>query len=85
MWVLAKDLGARPSAVIGIADAFTAFCVDRALWTFARAIETAQDEAVARLPKSAKDSAHTRAKQRVLDQYLGVNQHKTPGRFRSPG
>lgn len=85
MWSLAKDLGVRPSAVIGIADPFPAFCVDRALWFFSKTIEHEQELAVARLPKNAKDSAHTRARQRVLDKYLGLNQAETPGRFRAPG
>lgn len=62
-----------------------AFCIDRAVWTFANAIETEQTAATKRLPKTAKESAHDRARQRVLDKFLGVELATEPGRFRSPG
>jgi hypothetical protein len=39
---------------------------------------------VTRLPKSAKATAETRARQRVLDQYLGVVVAEETTRFRSP-
>lgn len=83
---MAKELGVRPSAVLGLgpADAFTAYCLDRALWLFSRVIEDEQEAAVARLPKTAKESAHTRARQRVIDKYLGI-QSSDVGKFRSPG
>jgi hypothetical protein len=42
------------------------------------------DQAEKRLPKTAKDSAHERARQRVLDEYLGIEAAKTPARFRAP-
>lgn len=52
---------------------------------FATAIENEQNEAESRLPNNAKDAAHQRAKQRVLDKYLGVELAEEKGRFRSPG
>jgi hypothetical protein len=82
---MAKELKSRPSTLLGINDPWVAFCTDRACFTFASAIEADQNEAEARLPKSAKDSAHSRARQRVLDQYLGIELANEPSRFRSVG
>jgi hypothetical protein len=48
-------------------------------------IEIAQNAAEKRLPKSAKDGAHTRARTRVLEQYLRIDNSNDPGRFRAPG
>ena len=85
MWSLSQAVKARPSDVLGIADSFVAFAVDRALWIFASAIEDEQNQAVNRLPDNAKEAAHTRARQRVLDKYLGVELVNEPARFKSPG
>ncbi len=74
----------RASAVLGIADPLTAYCVDRALWTFARVIEEEQEAATKRLPKNAKDTTHARARERVLEKYLGIEMSEK-GKFRSPG
>jgi hypothetical protein len=85
-WLLAKELGVRPSVVLGLgpADSFTAYCIDRALWTFSRVIEDEQEKATDRLPQSAKPAAHQRARTRVLEKYLGIDP-KVEGKFRSPG
>lgn len=80
---MAQDLRCRPSTLLGVTDSWVAFCTDRAIWTFASTIRNEQDEAESRLPKNAKDAAHTRARQRVLDDYLGIESSEMPGRFRS--
>jgi hypothetical protein len=81
---MSQSLRSRPSGLLGITDTFVAYCLDRAVWLFARSVESAQEEAVTRLPKSAKATAETRARQRVLDQYLGVVVAEETTRFRSP-
>lgn len=80
---MSQTMRCRPSDLLGVSDRLVAFYTDRAAWTLASAIQADQDAAVNRLPKSAKDAAHTRAKQRVLDQYLGVESSEQPDRFRS--
>jgi hypothetical protein len=82
---MSQDMRCRPSSLMGVADPLVAFYADRAAWTFANAINSEMEAAVTRLPKNAKDSAHQRAKQRVLDQFLGFTEEaKAPGRFRAP-
>jgi hypothetical protein len=83
MWLMAQSFSTRPSELAGSPDVFTAFCLDRAVWTFGRGVETAMDEAENRLPKSAKDKTRQNTRQRVLDRFLGVDQ-ATAGRFRNP-
>lgn len=80
---MARGLRCRPSALLGITDSWVAFCTDRAVFTLASAIEQDQDEAESRLPKNAKNAAHTRARQRVLDDYLGIESSEQSGRFRA--
>jgi len=80
---MALKLQCRPSALLGVTDSWVAFCTDRAVFTFGSTIENEMDEAEARLPKNAKEAAHTRARQRVLDDYLGVELSQQPDRFRS--
>ena len=80
---MAMKLRCRPSALLGVTDFWVAFCVDRALFTFGTAVENEMDEAEARLPKNAKEVAHRRARQRVLDEYLGVDPAEQPERFRT--
>lgn len=81
---MAERQRCRASTILGVTDPYVAFCVDRATLTLIGEIETAQEAAEKRLPKNAKDAAHVRARQRVLDQYLGVELADAPGRFRSP-
>lgn len=82
---MSQDMHCRPSSLMGATDPLVAFYADRAVWTFAKSINEEMDAAVTRLPKNAKDAAHQRAKQRVLDQFLGYEEEaKAPGRFRAP-
>jgi hypothetical protein len=80
---MAQKMTCRPSALLGVVDTWVAFCTDRAVFTFGSTIENEMDEAENRLPKDAKTAAHTRARQKVLDEYLGVELAETTGRFRS--
>jgi len=82
---MANRLRCRPSALLGVTDSWVAFCTDRALFTFGTTVEGDMDEAETRLPKNAKEAAHRRARQRVLDEYLGVELSEQPERFRSVG
>lgn len=82
---MSQAMRCRPSDLLGVADRYVAFCLDRAVFFLANEIERDQNLAVSRLPKNAKDAAHTRAKQRVLDQYLGIESSEQPERFRSIG
>lgn len=81
---MATKLVCRPSALLGVTDPWVAFCTDRAVFTFGTTIESEMDEAENRLPKNAKEAAHRRARQKVLDDYLGVELSEQPERFRSP-
>lgn len=81
---MAKDYASRASQLLGISDGFVAHCLDRAVWTFAKTVENEMEVAVTRLPKNAKPSAETRARQRVIDQYLGIVAVEQPERFRAP-
>lgn len=81
---MAQAMRTRPSTLLGVVDSWVAYCFDRACWYFTNAIEQAQSEAENRLPKNAKDSAHTKARQRVLDLYLGIEASEQADRFRSP-
>lgn len=82
---MSQSMHCRPSLLMGVMDPLTAFYADRACWTFAMTIQNEMEVAVTRLPKNAKDSAHDRARQRVLDEYLGIEEEETTSRFRSPG
>lgn len=73
---------ARPSQLLGVSDDTHAWMVDRAVWTFARAVENDQEVAVGRLPKNAKPSTQDHVRQRILDQYLGID--AAPGRYADP-
>jgi hypothetical protein len=81
---MSKDMATPVSGLLGIADAFVAYCVNRAVWTFARTLEAEQEQAVSRLPKNAKPAAETRARQRIIDEFLGIEAVDQPQRFRSP-
>jgi hypothetical protein len=70
--------------MLGVTDPFVAFCIDRAVWFLAGTIEEQQEAAVTRLPQNAKESAHARTRQKVLDMYLGVELVDEPQRFRAP-
>lgn len=80
---MSQAIRCRPATLLGITDSYVAFCVDRAVFTLASAIEDDQNQAESRLPQSAKPAAHTRARQRVLDQYLDIDMAEQTGRFRS--
>lgn len=82
---MSQTMRTRPSSLLGVTDSWVAFCLDRACWYFAAEIESEQQEATNRLPDSAKAAAHTRARQRVLDKYLGVEAVSEPSRFRKIG
>jgi hypothetical protein len=82
---MAEAMKCRPSQLLGVRDPLTAFYTDRATWTFAMTIQSDMDEAEKRLPNNAKDAAHVRARQKVLDQYMGIEAADQPGRFRTPG
>lgn len=81
---MSQSMHCRPSSLMGVMDPLVAFYADRATWTFAMTIESEIEAAVTRLPKTAKESAHAKARQRVIDQYLGIDQANAPQRFRSP-
>jgi len=81
---MAQSFHARPSDVLGIVDRVSAFCLDRAIFTFASAIEHDQEVATGRLPKSAKEATHNHVRQRILDAYLGIDTQKAKGRFAAP-
>lgn len=82
---MSQTLRCRPSELLHLTDPLTAFYTDRALFTFAANIENDQEAETSRLPDNAKSSAHTRARQRVLDRYLGVEASEQKGRFKSVG
>lgn len=81
---MAEKMHCRPSTVLGVSDPAIAFCVDRATLTLVRAIEEDMDAREKRLPDSAKASTREKARQRVLDQYMGVELAEETGRFRAP-
>jgi hypothetical protein len=85
VWTTSQSIRCRPSELLGIADPFVAFSVDRAISTFAADIDHDQEVATGRLPKNAKESTHQHTRQRVLDTYLGIEAATQPGRFKSPG
>jgi hypothetical protein len=81
---MAEKMHCRPSTLLGVQDPALAFCVDRATMTLASAIEAEMDARTKRLPDNAKAAAHDRARQKVLDEYLGVELADEPQRFRTP-
>jgi hypothetical protein len=81
---MSQSMRCRPSDLLGVKDSWAAFCTDRATWTLAMTIQSEQDEAERRLPKTAKDTTRDRVRQRVLDEYLGYDSSES-GRFRSIG
>jgi hypothetical protein len=81
---MAQAMHCRPSNLMGIKDPLTAFYADRATFSFAKTIENEMDAAVTRLPKNSKEAAQQRARQKVLDQYLGYETVSQPSRFRAP-
>lgn len=81
---MAQSMRCRPSSLLGIADPIVAFYTDRAVWTFATTIENDMEAAAERLPKNAKEKTQQRAKQRVLDAFLGIEDAQQPERFRAP-
>lgn len=81
---MSEKMHCRPSTLLGIADPALAFCVDRATMTLVSAIESDMDARTKRLPDNAKASTHDRTRQKVLDEYLGVELADQPQRFRAP-
>jgi len=81
---MAKLYHARPSALLGLADSFRAFAIDRVVWTFGTAVESDMDKAEGQLSDKAKSSMKVLARQRVWDAYMGIDTTNTPGRFADP-
>lgn len=81
---MATRQNCRVSTILGVTDPYVAFCVDRAVLTLVGEIESEQLAATNRLPNNAKEAAHRKAQQRVLDRYLGIELADQPQRFRAP-
>lgn len=81
---MAQAFRSRPSELLGVSGSFRAFSVDRAVWTFGTAVEGAMDDAEKVLGNKAKPAMITQARQRVWDQFMGINAAEVPGRFRDP-
>lgn len=75
----------RPSELLDVSNGYHGFTVDRAVWSFASAIENDQEIETGRLPKNASATMTSHVRQRVLDRYLGIDQATAKGRFRDPG
>jgi hypothetical protein len=74
-WLLAKGLGVRPSELYGIHDEVSAYCFDRAVYTFGSQCEADIEKARA---KAKNDKAAQAAAQRALDKWLGIQHFKDP-------
>lgn len=81
---MAREFRTRPSALLGVADSYHAFSLDRAVWTFGTAVEADMEAAEKHLPKKASESMRALSRQRVWDSYMGIDTAKTPGRFADP-
>lgn len=81
---MAKEFRARPSDLLGVANPYHAFSLDRAVWTFATAVEADMEAVEKQLPKKASETMKASARQRVWDSYMGIDTAKTPGRFADP-
>jgi len=81
---MARAYRVRPSELLGLADEAQAFSFDRAVWTFATAVEADMEAAEKRLPKSASEALRSSTRQRVWDSYMGINTATTPGRYADP-
>ena len=75
-WTLAKAYRKRPSEIYFIRDEIAAWCFDRAVHHFGSGLEYALNEAGA---KAKNERAAHRARQQVLNQWLGIKP-----KFRSP-
>lgn len=84
LWELSQAYHTKPSSILGVTEGLPAFAIDRAVWTFAREISNAQEVAVGRLPKNAKDATVSYVRDRVLHTFLGLDNADTPGRFKEP-
>lgn len=81
---MAREFRTRPSALLGVADSYHAFSLDRAVWVFGSAVEAGMDDAEKHLPKKASESMRALTRQRTWDSYMGIDTAKTPGRFADP-
>lgn len=81
---MSKAFGQRPSALLAIAEPFHAFSFDRAVWTFATAVEADMDAAEKRLQAKASETMRALARQRTWDSYMGIDTASAPGRFADP-
>jgi hypothetical protein len=82
---MASTLHVRPSELLGVSGTEPrALFLDRAVMYFGRTVEADQEAAEKRLPKKASEGMRQSVRQRVLDQYLGIDSATVPGRFRDP-
>lgn len=81
---MSRSYRSRPSELLGIRNDLHAFCLDRAVWTFAMAVETDQQLALAALPKKATEQQRATTAQAVVDVYLNIDPAQVAGRFADP-
>ena len=78
---MSKRAGCRPSALLGLADEYVAYCLDEAVLEFAGAVE----EALSQVKEAKNPKVTEKRRQDVLDKWLGVNRKGTTGaKFRAP-
>lgn len=78
MWELfqkAKTFRSRPSELLGVSDAFVAYCLDSAVYTFGRSLESELESIEGKSKQEIK-----RKQERVMNKWLDM-----PMRFRNPG
>lgn len=77
LWTLhreAKAYGCRPSELLGVSDAFMAYCLDNAVFSFGDALEIELESQSGKTSEEVK-----RKKERVLRDWLGL-----PKKYRNP-
>lgn len=85
---MAKEYGARPSAVLGVRDSRLAFSLDRAIWFFGTSVvadmDAAESELTDRDPK-AKSPALRAVRLSVFNKYMDDSSEREPGIRPTPG
>ena len=78
-WRQSKEFRCRPSELLHIDEELIAYYLDRAVYTFGRAVESDLDAAGQSRGKHKKSEAQVAmARQQVMARWLGTQQYQNP-------
>jgi hypothetical protein len=66
LWKQAQEFKTRPSALLGVEDAYAAYCIDQSVYTFGSALEHELEEVEGKTKEEIK-----RKRVRIITKWLG--------------